>query len=99
MFKAIDDRDFTGDLIGQLENSSPPVVAHATPIVVGAALPVGVRVNKENVNADVLAFDVRTGKKKGDVPFDSTQGSSWIRNLEDRPGLHRQCGRLGAVPE
>src|SRR6187399_2709562 len=57
------DLDFKGDLIGQLGNTSPPVVSNGT-IIVGAALPVGTRVNKENVKADVLAFDVRTGKKK-----------------------------------
>ena len=57
------DLDFKGDLVGQLGNSSPAVVSHDT-IVVGAALPVGTRVNKENVKADVLAFDVRTGKRK-----------------------------------
>ena len=57
------DVDFKGDLVGQLGNTSPAVVSNDT-IVVGAALPVGMRVNKENVKADVLAFDVRTGKKK-----------------------------------
>jgi quinoprotein glucose dehydrogenase len=57
------DLDFKGDLTGQLGNTSPAVVTGDT-IIVGAALPVGVRVNKENVKADVLAFDARTGKKK-----------------------------------
>ena len=57
------DLDFKGELIGQLGNTSPAVVSNDT-IIVGAALPVGTRVNKENVKADVLAFDVRTGKKK-----------------------------------
>jgi quinoprotein glucose dehydrogenase len=57
------DLDYKGDLIGQLGNTSPPVVSNDT-IIVGAALPVGMRVNKENVKADVLAFDARTGKKK-----------------------------------
>jgi quinoprotein glucose dehydrogenase len=62
MYKEID-LDFKGDLIGQLGNSSPAVISHDT-IVVGAALPVGTRVNKANVKADVLAFDVRSGKRK-----------------------------------
>src|SRR5436190_14019775 len=57
------DLDFKGDLIGQLGNTSPAVVSNDT-IIVGAALPVGTRVNKENIKADVLAFDVRSGKKK-----------------------------------
>jgi quinoprotein glucose dehydrogenase len=57
------DLDFKGDLIGQLGSTSPAVISNDT-IVVGAALPVGTRVNKENVKADVLAFDVRSGKKK-----------------------------------
>ena len=34
----IDDRDFTGDRIGQSGDNSPPVVAHDT-IFVGALLP------------------------------------------------------------
>ena len=57
------DPDFKGDLVGQLGNTSPAVVSNDT-IIVGAALPVGMRTNKENVKADVLAFDARTGKKK-----------------------------------
>ncbi|HEX4997946.1 MAG TPA: pyrroloquinoline quinone-dependent dehydrogenase [Terriglobia bacterium] len=57
------DLDYKGDLAGQLGNSSPAVVSNDT-IIVGAALPVGTRVNKENVKGDVLAFDVRTGKRK-----------------------------------
>ena len=55
--------DYKGDLVGQLGNTSPAVVSNDT-IIVGAALPVGTRANKENVKADVLAFDARTGKKK-----------------------------------
>src|SRR5436190_17837338 len=62
LFQEID-LDFKGELIGELGNTSPAVVTGDT-IIVGAALPVGTRVNKENVKADVLAFDARTGKKK-----------------------------------
>lgn len=54
------DVDFEGDLLGRLGNSSPVVVARDT-VVVGAAMG---RLNKVNVKGDVLAFDVRTGKRK-----------------------------------
>jgi quinoprotein glucose dehydrogenase len=79
------DLDFKGDLIGQLGNTSPAVVSNDT-IIVGAALPVGTRVNKENVKADVLAFDVRTGKKKWvfhTVPRKGEAGSeTWETGLD-----------------
>jgi quinoprotein glucose dehydrogenase len=84
LYKEID-LDFKGELIGQLGNTSPAVVSNDT-IIVGAALPVGTRVNKENVKADVLAFDVRTGKKKWvfhTVPRKGEAGSeTWKTGLD-----------------
>src|SRR5215472_11269105 len=51
------------DPTGRIGNSSAPVVSNNV-IVIGPALTQGgVNPNKENVKGDVLAFDVRTGKK------------------------------------
>ena len=50
------------DPIGKIGNSSPPVVIGDVVIVGPASIPGG-RVNKANVKLDVMAFDVRTGKK------------------------------------
>jgi quinoprotein glucose dehydrogenase len=50
------------DPLGKIGNSSPPVISNDV-IVVGPALTRGGRVNKANVKADVMAFDVRTGRK------------------------------------
>jgi quinoprotein glucose dehydrogenase len=57
--------DLTGgiDPLGKIGNSSTPVVANDV-IVIGPALTQGgTSPNKENVKGDVLAFDVRTGRK------------------------------------
>ncbi len=51
-----------GDPIGRIGNSSPPVISNDV-IVVGPALQPGGRTNKENVKGDIMAFDVRTGRK------------------------------------
>ena len=51
------------DPTGRIGNSSPPVISRDV-IVIGPALTQGgTSPNKENVKGDVLAFDVRTGKK------------------------------------
>ena len=51
------------DPIGRIGNSSAPVVSNGV-IVIGPALTQGgTSPNRENVKGDVLAFDVRTGKK------------------------------------
>ena len=51
------------DPIGKIGNSSAPVVSNGV-IVIGPALTQGgTSPNKENVKGDVMAFDVRTGKK------------------------------------
>jgi quinoprotein glucose dehydrogenase len=51
------------DPIGRIGNSSAPVVSNGV-IVIGPALTQGgTAPNKENVKGDVMAFDVRTGRK------------------------------------
>jgi len=61
LFKQLD-LDFKGDPTGHIGNSSPPMVSHDV-VIVGPALRPGSRTDKENVKGDVLAFDVRTGKR------------------------------------
>jgi quinoprotein glucose dehydrogenase len=60
LFEALD-LDFTGDLIGRIGNSSPPVISNDV-IMVGPALTPNTP-SYHNVKGDVTAFDVRTGKK------------------------------------
>ena len=62
LFKELD-LDYKGDPTGKIGNSSPVVISHDT-IVVGPALTPGSRANKSHVKGDVMAFDIRTGKKK-----------------------------------
>ena len=62
LFKELDLRD-KEDPIGKIGNSSPVVISHDT-VVIGPALRPGGRVPTSNVRGDVMAFDVRTGKKK-----------------------------------
>jgi quinoprotein glucose dehydrogenase len=54
---------FEGDLTGTIGNSSPPVISHDV-VIVGPALIEGSHPkSKANTKGDVMAFDVRTGKK------------------------------------
>jgi quinoprotein glucose dehydrogenase len=62
LFDELEDKRFN-DLTGQVGNSSPPVIINDT-VVIGPAMVVGTRVNKSNPKADIMAFDVRTGKKR-----------------------------------
>jgi quinoprotein glucose dehydrogenase len=80
------DLDYKGDPIGRIGNSSPPVISNDV-IVVGPALQPGGRTNKENVKGDVMAFDVRTGRKlwvfhtiprKGEPGYESWLGGAEI---------------------
>ena len=57
------DNDSGLDPSGQVGNTSPPVVLNDVVIVGLAGSPGGTRVNKANVKLDVMAFNVRTGKK------------------------------------
>src|SRR5688572_26769276 len=50
------------DPAGRVGNSSPPVISNDVVVVGPASIPGG-RVNKANIKLDVMAFDVRTGKK------------------------------------
>ena len=56
------DNDSGLDPMGRIGNSSPPVISNDV-IVVGPASIPGGRVNKANIKLDVMAFDVRTGRK------------------------------------
>ena len=79
------DLTIAGDPIGKIGNSSAPVVSNDV-IVIGPALTQGgTSPNKENVKGDVLAFDVRTGKKlwvfhtiprKGEPGYETWQNGS-----------------------
>jgi len=61
LFKQLD-LDVPLDPTGRIGNSSPPVISNDV-IVVGPALTPGGRVNISNVKADIMGFDVRTGRK------------------------------------
>jgi quinoprotein glucose dehydrogenase len=79
------DLTVAGDPTGRIGNSSAPVVSNDV-IVIGPALTQGgTSPNKENVKGDVLAFDVRTGKKlwvfhtiprKGEAGYETWQNGS-----------------------
>lgn len=88
LFKELD-FDYKGTPIGKIGNSSPVVISHDT-IIVGPALTPGGRVNKSNVKADVMAFDVRTGKKKWifhTIPRKGEPGSeTWLNNSNEYTG-------------
>jgi quinoprotein glucose dehydrogenase len=61
LFKQLDN-DSGLDPTGRIGNSSPPVISNDV-IVVGPALTPGGRVNVANIKADIMGFDVRTGRK------------------------------------
>jgi len=88
MFNELD-IDYKGGALGRIGNSSPVVVSHDT-VMVGPALTPGGRVNKSNVKGDVLAFDVRTGKKKWvfhTIPRRGEPGSeTWLNNSNEYTG-------------
>ena len=78
--------DVTGDPTGTIGSSSPPVITRGL-VIVGPALVEGSRPpTKANTKADVMAFDVRTGKKvwtfhtiprPGEFGYDS-----WIKGAD-----------------
>ena len=88
LFKELD-LDYKGDPIGKIGNSSPVVISHDT-IVVGPALQPGSRANKSNVKGDVMAFDVRSGKKKWifhTIPRKGERGyETWLNGSADYTG-------------
>ena len=96
------DNDLKIDPLGKIGNSSPPVVVGDV-VVVGPALLVGTRTNKSNVRADVMAFDVHTGKKvwtfhtiprKGEFGYDT-----WEDGSADYTGNAGVWGPFSADPQ
>jgi quinoprotein glucose dehydrogenase len=96
------DNDLKIDPLGKIGNSSAPVIVSDN-IVVGPALLVGTRVNKSNVRGDVMAFDVRTGKKswtfhtvprKGEFGYDT-----WEKGSADYTGNIGVWGPFSADPQ
>lgn len=88
LFKELD-LDYKGDPMGKIGNSSPVVISHDT-IVVGPALQPGSRANKSNVKGDVMAFDVRSGKKKWifhTIPRKGERGyETWLNGSAEYTG-------------
>jgi quinoprotein glucose dehydrogenase len=88
LFKELD-LDYKGDPMGKIGNSSPVVISHDT-IVVGPALQPGSRSNKSNVKGDVMAFDVRSGKKKWifhTIPRKGERGyETWLNGSAEYTG-------------
>ena len=86
------------DPIGKIGNSSAPVVSNDV-IVIGPALTQGgTSPNKENVKGDVMAFDVRTGKKLWvfhTIPRKGEPGyETWLNGSAEYTG---NVGRVGSV--
>jgi quinoprotein glucose dehydrogenase len=88
LFKELD-LDYKGDPMGKIGNSSPVVISHDT-IVIGPALQPGSRSNKSNVKGDVMAFDIRSGKKKWifhTIPRKGERGyETWLNGSADYTG-------------
>jgi quinoprotein glucose dehydrogenase len=72
-------------------------------VIIGPALLVGTRVNKSNVRGDVLAFDVKTGKKvwafhtvprKGEAGYET-----WENGSADYTGNIGVWGPFSADPQ
>jgi quinoprotein glucose dehydrogenase len=100
LFKELD-LDYSGDPIGKIGNSSPVVVSHDT-VIVGPALTPGSVANKSMVKGDVMAFDVRTGKKKWTfhtIPRKGGPGAeTWLNNSNDYTGHPaRSTARSAAI--
>ena len=97
--------DLTGpiDPIGKIGNSSAPVVSNGV-IVIGPALTQGgTSPNKENVKGDVMAFDVRTGKKLWvfhTIPRKGEPGyETWLNGSADYTGNVGVWGPFSADDE
>jgi quinoprotein glucose dehydrogenase len=96
------DNDSGLDPTGKIGNSSPPVIANDV-IVVGPASVPGGRVNIANVKADIMGFDVRTGKKLWTfhtVPRDGEPGSeTWLGDSRQYTGNAGIWGPFSADPQ
>jgi quinoprotein glucose dehydrogenase len=95
------DLDFTGDPIGRIGNSSPPVVANGVIMVGPAGTPNSP--SYKNVKGDVMGFDARTGKKlwvfhtiprKGEFGYDT-----WLNGSADYTGNTGVWGPFSADEE
>ena len=99
LFKQLD-LTIAGDPTGKIGNSSPPVVSNDV-IVIGPALTQGgTSPNKENVKGDILAFDVRTGKKLWvfhTIPRKGEPGyETWLNGSAEYTGNTGAWGPLSA---
>ena len=90
------------DPIGKIGNSSPPVIANDV-IVIGPALTPGGRVNRANVKGDVMAFDVRTGRKLWTfhtIPRKGEPGyETWMNGSAEYTGNAGIWGPFSADPQ
>jgi quinoprotein glucose dehydrogenase len=93
------DIDYKGDPNGRIGNSSPVVISNDV-IVVG---PAHLRPTKTNVKGDVLAYDVRTGKKKWifhTIPRKGEPGyDTWLNGSAEYTGSVGVWGPFSADPE
>ncbi len=93
------DLDFFDDAVGRIGNSSPVVVVKDT-VIVGPAMG---RVNKANVKGDVIAFDVRTGKRRWifhTIPRSGEYGNeSWLNGSSEYTGNTGIWGPFSADDE
>jgi quinoprotein glucose dehydrogenase len=96
-----DEYEFRGGLTGRIGNTSPAVIARNT-IIVGPALLVGVRTNIDNVKADIMAFDVRTGRRKWvfhTIPRKGEPGyETWLNGSADYTGNAGMWGPYSVDP-
>ena len=102
LFKQLD-LTIADDPIGKIGNSSAPVVSNDV-IVIGPALTQGgTSPNKENVKGDILAFDVRTGKKLWifhTIPRKGEPGyETWLNGSAEYTGNVGAWGPMSADPE
>jgi quinoprotein glucose dehydrogenase len=96
-----DEYEYREGLTGRIGNTSPAVIARDT-IIVGPALLVGVRVNKENVKADIMGFDVRTGRRKWvfhTIPRKGEPGyETWLNGSAEYTGNAGMWGPYSVDP-
>jgi len=101
LFKQLDN-DSGLDPTGRIGNSSPPVISNDV-IVVGPALTPGGRVNIANVKADIMGFDVRTGRKLWTfhtVPREGEPGiETWLGDSAQYTGNAGIWGPFSADPQ
>jgi quinoprotein glucose dehydrogenase len=101
LFKHLD-LDVPLDPTGRIGNSSPPVISNDV-IVVGPALTPGGRVNRSNVKGDIMAFDVRSGRKIWTfhtIPREGEAGSdTWKGDSQQYTGNAGVWGPFSADPQ